>query len=179
MEKIKCKNGHYYDPERHTNCPYCGVDINDFMINRESHTANYGNVNDMESYGKTLPIQDIMKEKQIEKKVEPVVGWLVVTSEKNRGMDYRILAGKNKIGKSSTNEIALCHDESVGQFEHANLIYDSYSSSFYLTLGEERGLVDLNGELILSDKKLKKDDHIRIGNTELLFIPFCSETFRW
>jgi pSer/pThr/pTyr-binding forkhead associated (FHA) protein len=179
MEKIKCKNGHYYDPDKHTSCPYCGIDIADFAINRASHIADYQNHSDVEAYGKTIPIQDIIIEKPKEIKTEPVVGWLVVLSEKNKGKDYRILSGRNKIGRGETNEISLYHDEDVSLMEHANIIYEPSSNNFYLTLGGGRGLIYLNDQLLLAETKLKKEDHIKIGKTELVFIPFCTETFCW
>lgn len=179
MEKITCKNGHFYDPEKHTNCPYCGIEINDFIINRDSHTADYSTDKDVESYGKTLPLQDFLAGKQVEEKVEPVVGWIVVISGKNRGRDYHILTGRNRIGRLVTNEIVLDYDESVEQSEHANILYDPNSNCFYLALGGGRGLVYLNGELISSRVELNRDDHILVGKTEFIFTPFCSSTFQW
>lgn len=173
MEKIICKNGHSYDPEKHTNCPYCGIDINDFIINRESHTANYSNQNDVESYGKTLPLQDYLAGKQAEEKAQPVVGWIVEISGKNRGRDYRILTGRNRIGRVAANEIVLDYDEAIEQIEHANILYDPNKNCFYLAIGGGRGLVYLNGELISSKVELKTNDHILVGKTEFVFIPFC------
>lgn len=179
MEKIQCKNGHYYDPEKHTICPYCSLDIDDFVINIPKQTANYGNVRmDVETYGKTMPIYEEKTEVK-EENVEPVVGWLVIISQDKKGKDYRILTGRNRIGKSAKNEISLSHDLSVLEDEHANIIYDPLSSKFFLSLGSGRGLAYLNEQLVMSETVIQKGDHIKIGSTEMVFVPFCTESFKW
>ncbi len=177
---IQCKNGHYYDPEKHTSCPYCGIDIADFVISRSSQIVDYGHNSSAESYGKTVPIEDFIKQqKPNEDIVEPVVGWLVIISNRKKGEDYRILSGRNKIGRFNDNEISLSHDEDVSPQEHGNIIYDPSSHDFYLTLGGGRGLMYLNDQLLLSDTKINKDDRIKIGKTEMVFVPLCTESFHW
>ncbi|MDF2542602.1 MAG: hypothetical protein K0S47_2320 [Herbinix sp.] len=178
MEKVRCKNGHYYDPEWHTNCPYCGIDIEDFIIHKGSQSANYGHSFEEESYGKTMPIQDYLPN-QKKNNVGPVAGWLVVLNGSNKGKDYHILIGRNKIGRLTMNEIALEQDEAVELLEHGNIIYDTVSNSFTITPGSATALIYVNDQILLGERILKEKDHIRVGRTELLFVPLCSEEFRW
>jgi hypothetical protein len=39
MSMIRCKNGHYYESDKHTQCPYCGVQNVDFMVTQAHHPS--------------------------------------------------------------------------------------------------------------------------------------------
>lgn len=180
MEKITCKKGHLYDPEKHSSCPYCGIDIDDFVINIPTHSANYSHSkNEAEKYGKTIPMTGYLEESKKEEVIEPVVAWVIIMSGQKRGMDYRIVSGRNKLGREITNDICISHDNSISAQEHANIIYDPNSKTFYIALGSGRGLAYLNGHLVMAEEVLKANDKIRIGSTEMLFVPLCNSEFNW
>src|SRR5262245_22865422 len=52
----------------------------------------------------------------------PVVGWLVALDGKHKGDDFRIVEGKNKIGRNADCQVVIS-DESIGG-EHALISYD-------------------------------------------------------
>lgn len=108
----------------------------------------------------------------------PVVGWLVAISGPHIGQSFVIVAGKNSIGRTSENDIILSSDLTVSSNRHAWITYEAKHNNFVLQAGDGR-YPDLNGEQILNAAQLKTYDKIEIGETVLLFVDLCSDTFRW
>lgn len=108
----------------------------------------------------------------------PVTGWLVAIAGPHIGQSFVIVAGKNSIGRSSENDIILSADASVSSSRHAWITYESKHNNFVLQAGDGR-YPDLNGEQVLNAAQLKTYDKIEIGETVLLFVNLCSDTFRW
>lgn len=111
--------------------------------------------------------------------VEPVVGWVVCVKGTHFGEDFRIKSGRNFIGGASSMNVCLCADKSVSKTRHAIITYDPKSGSFTIQSGDENETCYLNGELISKPCELKANDRISLGETELMFVPFCSEAFTW
>jgi hypothetical protein len=93
-----------------------------------------------------------------------LVGWLVVMSGNQKGLDFRIFAGKNSLGAAADNDI---------------VITDDYLSSRHAVIRFEDGKYDVidnestNGTFV-NDKKVSKEelidnDTLRLGRTELRF----------
>lgn len=110
---------------------------------------------------------------------EPVVGWLVCIEGSHIGNSFCIAAGKNSLGRGSSNSIILNRDNSVSREKHAILVYEPKKRNFYIQPGDSSGLTYLNDEYITESKKLADRDIIEIGNTKLLFVPLCDEKFSW
>lgn len=110
---------------------------------------------------------------------EPVVGWLVCVGGIHFGEDFKIKSGRNFIGRSGNMNISLSADKAVSRDKHAILTYDPKSNSFMIQPGDSSELCYLNGEIVLIPAKLKANDRISLGETELMFIPFCSDVFSW
>ena len=110
---------------------------------------------------------------------EPVVGWLVCIEGVHSGEDFKIKSGRNFIGRSGDMNISLCGDRTVSRDKHAILTYDPKSNSFIIQPGESSELFYLNNEAVLVPSRLKLNDKITIGESELIFVPFCSEFFNW
>lgn len=108
----------------------------------------------------------------------PVVGWLVNVDGKERGKDYRIRPGINLVGRSDASDIVVKDDDTISRVEHAEIEYDPEDNTFYL-LRKKNPEVRLNGTKIREPKKLSAYDVIQLGETVFLFIPFCSESFKW
>lgn len=70
-------------------------------------------------------------------------------------------------------------DSSVSREKHAVILYEPKKREFLAQPGESRELFYLNNEVVLNFEKLKAYDVIQVGNTKLMFMPFCSETFCW
>lgn len=110
---------------------------------------------------------------------EPVVGWLVCLKGEYVGQSFNLKAGQNFIGRALTMDIPLAQDTSVSRNRHAILIYDPQNREFFIQPGESKGLTYLNDKLIFNYQPLEGYDRIKVGNSELLFIPCCGEKFTW
>ncbi len=172
----RCENGHYYDSQKHSSCPFCGVqnldiDIKKTMAMRPNN--NSGPSKETGSGGKTVGV--------FRKKlgIDPVVGWLVAVEGPEKGNDYRITSERNFIGRSEKMDISIPGDETISRENHAIVSYNPKNNSFRFFPGESRGLVYLNDEEVITPVELNPYDQIEIGETKLKFVPFCGEQFRW
>lgn len=151
----------------------------------ESYTAPSG----VESIIKTIPDPGIFRYEEDDSvtqrfypndmKTEPVVGWLVCISGENAGEDFALKSGRNFIGRSASMDIVLAGDKSVSREKHAILLYEPRKREFLAQPGDSRELFYVNDEVVLNTEKLNAYDKLLIGNTELLFVPFCGEKFAW
>lgn len=181
----RCKNGHYYDASKHHSCPFCGVqnleiDIQKTMAKRSQTGSGEPGVTRPIAGG--APGQDAGRTVGIYKKklgFDPVVGWLVAIEGPERGRDFRIVSEKNFIGRSETMDISIPGDPSVSRENHAVVSFNPKNNSFRLFPGDSKGLVYLNDEELISPELLKPYDKIELGETVLLFVPFCGEQFVW
>ena len=110
---------------------------------------------------------------------DPVVGWLVCVNGPDRGRDYRIRSERNFIGRSPEMDICLKNDRGVSRKRHAVITYNPKKNTFKLGPGDSNGLVYLNDEEVEAPSGIKTYDRIQLGETELLFFPFCGENFQW
>ncbi|MDO5391264.1 MAG: FHA domain-containing protein [Eubacteriales bacterium] len=205
----KCSNGHWYDTSVHKECPHCrqeserlGIRLND--VEEDDKTVSLAEVD--ASLGTELSA--IMKktikgtadaanqngfgygadEEDDDKTLafgfwgitnhDPVVGWLICISGSERGNDYRLHAGRNFIGRSTSMDVVLVEDRTIARDKHGSVTYDPKGNTFYVT-GEGGNLVYLNGELLDTSQKLKEGDVVTVGETKLMFIPFCREGRTW
>jgi len=197
MRMVTCNNGHYYDQEKNATCPYCannsGVDIQTKQTvfqggGDEEKTALYqASSNDDEktvyhSGGSSVPtpVSEPVKEEQ--NPLEPILlsGWLAITSEAGRGQSFTLTFGMNTIGRSEDNHISIQNgDSSISREKHALIIYDYTNNIFFIKHGDGQFLSYVNGEVLLDTRQLKANDRIKVGSTELIFIPLCSDNFNW
>lgn len=110
--------------------------------------------------------------------IKPVVGWLICMNGDERGKDYRLHAGKNFIGRSTSMDVVLIDDKSISRDKHCSIVYDPKGNIFFVS-AEGGNLVYLNGELVNDPGELKEGNLITVGETELMFIPFCREGRIW
>lgn len=192
MRMVTCNNGHYYDQEKNANCPYCsnnsGIDVQTkqtvFQGGDEEKTALYQSSNDDEKTVYNAPASGASNdtEKKKEESSGPILlaGWLAIISEEGRGMSYTLTFGMNTIGRSEDNHIGIQNgDSSISREKHALIIYDYANNLFFIKHGDGQFLSYVNGEVLLDTKQLKANDKIKVGDTELIFIPLCSEEFNW
>ena len=200
MQLKRCSNGHYYDVEKATSCPHCagGLGVGD-DARTASHASMPPNAPAQQAVwsqgdpGPTIPRKPVEEPKAQENKqdeqrtmglmqrstgMDPVVGWLVCVEGTDRGHDFRLHGERNFIGRSDSADVRLT-DPSVSRETHAALSYNPRNNIFRLLPGDGKGIVYLNGDEVLSPTELKPYDAIEIGQSKLMFIPFCSETFVW
>ncbi len=207
MRMVTCNNGHYYDQEKNVNCPYCNNTVGMNMNNngsdssiQEEKTAFYGNDESEKTALYQNPVADdertvfhtstsAAEPKVLEKQEESIVenkgpillsGWLAVISEGGRGASHALTFGMNTIGRSEANHVCIKNgDSSISREKHALIIYDYDNNMFYIKHGDGQFLSYLNGQVLLETKELKANDRIKLGSTELIFIPLCSDEFNW
>lgn len=110
---------------------------------------------------------------------EPVVGWLVCTKGQSAGDAYKLVTGKNAIGRSSAMDVVILGDSKISRERHAVVLYEPAARKFFLPPGDCNGMVYINGEILLEVKELAIYNRILIGDTELMFVPLCSKDFSW
>ena len=128
-------------------------------------------------YHPLSPSANVENAEQME---DPVVGWLVVVKGPGRGQAVRIGSEWNSIGRDPDQRICLNFgDTHISRRNHAKLNYEPIARKFSITLGDGINSTYVRGENLLGPTELKANDRIRIGETELMFVPFCGENFDW
>jgi hypothetical protein len=111
--------------------------------------------------------------------VEPVVGWLVCIKGGDFGASYNLKSGKNFIGRDSNMDVCIPSDKSISRQCHAIVIYDPKSGKFLVQPGTSRELFYLNEGVVLGVEEISANDVLTVGKTDLMFMPFCSDSFSW
>ena len=174
----QCDNGHFYDENRFESCPYCqeGAGVGKTVaVGTVGKTvaAVPGNAAPDTDRGKTVGI--------IKKKIgiDPAVGFLVCISGPHRGADYKLVAGRNFIGRAAAMDVALADDDTVSRESHALVTYDVKHNTFSLSPGQGRGITYCNDEQVEMVRPLNAYDVIEVGRSQLVFLPLCGEKFQW
>ncbi|MEM8750011.1 MAG: FHA domain-containing protein [Pseudomonadota bacterium] len=111
---------------------------------------------------------------------EPVVGWLVVVDGPGRGNSRSVYYGMNSMGRDESERIPLNFgDSKVSRQSHAFVVYDEKQQDYYVQHGGKSNLVRLNGAPVLTPMALARGDKIELGDTVLMFVPLCDESFNW
>lgn len=110
----------------------------------------------------------------------PVAGWLVIVSGPGRGRSLELGYGYNSIGRNISNEVCLPYqDLTISDMGHAFIAYDNLGHKSYVTHGHGRNMIYLNNTPVLGTVEINAGDSLRIGNTVLVFVPFCSAERNW
>lgn len=117
--------------------------------------------------------------KENTEQVSPCVAWLVCVDGMYVGYDFRLFVGRNTIGRSDTNSVALSGDTSVSKEPQAIVVYEPQGNRFFAVPGTARSLCYVNGQLLLSQTELRKNDIIELGKAKLMLIPCCDDKFNW
>ncbi|MBO4449162.1 MAG: FHA domain-containing protein [Clostridiales bacterium] len=105
--------------------------------------------------------------------------FLVCIAGANRGDYYAVSGGRNCIASGADADIRLDKDPAVSADCHAVITYNPMNNQFTLSAGTGHGITYLNGNQIDVSADIKADDRIRLGSSELLFVPVCSDKFKW
>ncbi len=104
--------------------------------------------------------------------IDPAVGFLVCISGPNRGADYKLVAGRNFIGRAAAMDVALADDDTVSRESHALVTYDATSiTAFPFLPARAGGITYCNDEQVEMVRPLKAYDVIEVGKSQLLFLP--------
>lgn len=191
MALKRCDQGHYYEASQHTSCPHCGIpDLRVAPTVGKADAPQAGTRGGSDEA--TVPIGARPGQRQqsgddgktvgvFQKKlgIDPVVGWLVCVEGPDRGRDYRIRSGRNFIGRDEHMHIAIRNDAGISRERHAVLSFEPRRGEFKLIPGDSAGLTYVNDETVDAAVALKPFDRIELGESKLLFVPFCGERFQW
>ena len=111
--------------------------------------------------------------------IDPVVGWLVCIEGAEKGRDCRIRSERNFVGRDPKMDICIGGDDSISRDNHAVISFNPKKNTYRLTPGESRGIINLNEEEVATPTVLNAYDKIELGQTKLLFVPFCGKDFTW
>ncbi len=180
MNLTRCENGHFYDAERFETCPHC----NQTVISTAMHDENGATL-----YTVPLPADGAPKGGDPSDgaqntigyygEEQPVVGWLVCVEGVHYGKDFRLKAGRNFIGRAVTMDVCLSGEASISREKHAIILYEPKSNVFLVQPGDAKELFYLNDNVVLSATEINAYDVLSLGDTKLLFIPCCSDKFKW
>ena len=106
-----------------------------------------------------------------------VVGWLVCTDGNDCGKDFRIHVDNNFVGRSDNCDIVI-RDPYVSA-QHFTITYDPLNDIYIASMSGGRAILYINGKPLTSDKILQKGDKLKVGQTELVFIPLESSYVKW
>ena len=197
-----CSAGHVYDADQFPSCPYCNRNTRAIQFGATAAPAGYGATTAPAGYGAAPAERDdtigqtVMPEAirrrmeqerdnrtvgEFKRKLgyEPVVGWLVCVEGPEVGKDYRLFGRINSIGRAEGNDVVLAQEHTVSQKNHVRLAYDAKHNNFQLIPGEGTNVTYLNDEPLYVPQKLNAYDVLEMGATKLIFVPLCSERFRW
>lgn len=104
----------------------------------------------------TTPLQQTEKRK--------LVGWLVTFSNDEYGRDFKLYAGKNRIGSGASGDIVIS-DPSVSA-EHATILFRD--NEFLIKDNFSTNGTKINGASV-DEGKLKDGDELKLGSTIFKF----------
>ena len=111
---------------------------------------------------------------------DPVVGWLVVVKGPGRGASRRLSMGMNNVGRGPKNNIRLDFDDKrISREQHCIVTFEPRARKFYVQNAGGKNLTYLNDTVVLQPDELLPGSTITIGDTNLRFVPFCTEDFGW
>ena len=188
-----CSAGHVYDADQFPSCPYCNRNTRAIQFGATAAPAGYGAApaGRDDTIGQTVMPEAIRRRMEQERDnrtvgefkrklgYEPVVGWLVCVEGPEVGKDYRLFGRINSIGRAEGNDVVLAQEHTVSQKNHVRLAYDAKHNNFQLIPGEGTNVTYLNDEPLYVPQKLNAYDVLEMGATKLIFVPLCSERFRW
>lgn len=111
---------------------------------------------------------------------DPVVGWLVIIEGPGKGRSLELGVGANAIGRDKGQKVKLDFGDShISREKHALIVHDPKSMRFFLQSGDARNLTYLGEEVVLNPVQLTGREIIVVGETRLMFVPFCGPDFGW
>ncbi len=114
------------------------------------------------------------------KPLRPVVGWLVCTQGPCTGTDYRLHANYNRIGRSPALDVSI-DDPKFSKSSVAWVGYFQETNVFFVGAESSTNVLYVNNMPLPAgqSRECAPWDRIRMGDTELLFMPLCGDKFVW
>lgn len=112
---------------------------------------------------------------------DPVTGWLVVIEGPGKGRAVAIGAGLNRIGRATSERVALPFgDRLISSEDHLRIIYDDEERNFLVVPGTGKNLSRLDGRVIATPMPLETYAVLQLSKaTKVRFAAFCGAGFDW
>ncbi len=200
MAVVRCSQGHFFDDSKFPQCPFCGGEGAAVKAGDPGRPEDSGRtvaLTPEEAGGPVEHTVSIKASSDARRRVELpaddqktigrfsdakgndfVTGWLVCVSGPEKGRDYRIHHGFNRVGRSYSMSVMVMDDPHISRDNHCAVVYDDRSNRFYLT-PTKGNIVRKNGDLITEPVGLETGDVIAIGESEFEFVAFCREGHIW
>lgn len=185
MPVVRCVNGHFYDDNKFSECPYCNVGVQGQRTIGDQVTQY--KPKDMKELVRQIPLdfqEDLSGSDrtigiyQASLNIDPVVGWIVCMKGAERGRSYQLHSGRNFVGRDLKMDIAIPDDKSISREQHCTIVFDPRKCMFILSRG--LGEIILVEDAVIQDMfVLKGNERITLGTSEFIFIPFCTEERSW
>ena len=203
MNLLRCANGHYFDGDKFNECPHCSEMHRDVTQTVPIEIEEVGPVVEPPitpiPEGPAVPQTPVTPEPPVgpvpgpwgggdEVTVgyysdligkEPVVGFLVCVRGKYYGESFELKTGRNFIGRAANMDVVLSMDPKVSRERHAIIVYEPRARVFVAQAGDSHGMLYVNDQVVLTNEPLKAYDKLSVGDTELMFVPFCGPQFSW
>lgn len=182
MRQYQCARHHLYNaPAGHTGgCPVCAAQDAELARTRGLWAAADGTVQGAPAAGAAsgLPPTEGAYA-HLGGAVEPVVGWVACVAGPDQGRDWRLVAGRNAIGRGEGMAVRLDADAAVSRGRHAVISFDPRRAMFTLAPGEGSGNLYCNGTEVVMPQPLAAHDRIELGGSVLMFVPLVGGRFTW
>ncbi|MDD6157649.1 MAG: FHA domain-containing protein [Lachnospiraceae bacterium] len=169
-----CKKGHYYNPEKYSECPTCKKNGGETAGSAEMRRVVRG-YHVPEDGNEDVTVAEAVKKIGF----QPIAGWLVCVDGEGKGKDYKILYGRNFIGRDRSMDICIQGDKTISRVNHASISYDDKAKKYYYSPEIGRSIDYINGNPVFETVELHNRDCIEIGSMKLVFAPLCGDNFRW
>ncbi len=111
--------------------------------------------------------------------IDPVVGWLICVAGEYKGESFSLGSGRNNIGRSMANKVALAKEKTVSREKHAAITFEPKKKKFFIQNGESSGLTYVNDELVMTFQDLADYDIITLGEAKFVFLRLVGDKFSW
>lgn len=114
------------------------------------------------------------------RQLRPVVGWLACVQGPCMGMDYRLHANYNRIGRNASLAVNV-EDPKFSKSPVAWVGYFQKTNAFFIGAESSTNVLYVNDTPLPAgqSREFFAMDRVRMGDTELLFVPLCGEKFTW
>lgn len=184
MAIVRCDQGHFYDDRKFSLCPHCGIFAHTDAEEQKTAALRPQSQSDQ----KTVAMKAIEAEPEEDGKTigmysgargnDVVTGWLVCISGPEKGRDYRLGHGFNRVGRSYQMNVCIVDDPKISRECHCSIVYDGKTNRFSL-VPSAGALSYYNGDLLQEVVLLYTGDLIGMGESEFEFIAFCREGRVW
>lgn len=121
---------------------------------------------------------EFMKLKENEAIPALLTGWLVYVNGNRRGTAITLGKEDTLLGLDANREVIVLEEKELSQ-AYAVISYESINREFHIKPGKKRCLFYAGDNAVYNRNCMKAREMVEMGESKLIFIPFCSEDFDW